>query len=57
MMYAVKRRDREIDRVLEKAEEAEAEGRTAWPGMTYEQGVAEGIRWMLGLTNDHPLEE
>ena len=27
------------------------------PGMTYEEGVKAGIEWVLGQTDDHPLED
>ena len=44
-MYEVKRTDEEIGDVLDICAEAEAEG-SAFSGMTYEQGVEAGIRWV-----------
>lgn len=38
----------EIDEQLNKAADATDEGRSNWPGMTYEEGVAAAIRWMIG---------
>ncbi len=45
----------EIDEVLNLAEEAEAERKTRWRGMTYEQGVAAAIRWLRGTSTDNPM--
>lgn len=39
-------RDEMLD-VIADADAAMDEG-SKWPGMTYEQGVAEGLRWALG---------
>lgn len=47
----------EIYEVITKAEEACDAGSTGLPFMTYEQGVAEMARWMLGETEDKPLSE
>ena len=38
----------EVDEVLNVAAEAEEKGKSAYPGMTYEQGVSAAIRWMRG---------
>jgi hypothetical protein len=57
MVYSIKRKDEEIDAVLNAASEAEDEGRTRLPGMSYEQGVAAGTNWVLGLVNDHPMTD
>lgn len=46
----------EIDDVLNECSEiADNEG-TKYPGMTYEQGVAAGIRWATGDDSTNPLE-
>lgn len=28
-----------------------------WPGMSYEQGVEAGIQWLVGDTDDNPMED
>jgi hypothetical protein len=38
----------EIDEVLNWCAEADEAGGSAYPGMSYEQGVAAGLRWLLG---------
>lgn len=47
--------EEQVDTVLNLASEAEEEGRSAYPGMTYEQGVLAGIRWMRGEETVPPL--
>lgn len=55
--YAVEVDPRDIDDVLNDAAESEETGRTRWPGSTFEQGVAAGIKWVLGLPDgEHPFE-
>jgi len=39
---------KEIDEVLNWCSEAEEEGISNYPGMTYEQGVKAGIDWLQG---------
>lgn len=55
--YQLERKPREIDDTLNAATEAEMLGKTNWPGMTYEQGVVAAIRWLLGLSDDNPMED
>jgi len=57
MRYELKRTNSQIDAVLNKAQEAEDEGATKVPGMTYEQGVKAGISWVLGDSNDDPMAD
>lgn len=47
----------EIDEVLNEALESEENGRTRWPGMTYEQGVAAALYWVTGNVEDSPMAE
>lgn len=54
-MYLLKRTNDEIDNVLNSAADWEERGGSAVPGMTYEQGVAAGIRWAIGDTEEHPI--
>lgn len=42
--------------VLNTCMEREDEGTSAFPGMTYEQGVAAALRWCLG-EGENPLED
>lgn len=48
--------DSEIDDVLNDANDSVDEGTSRWPGMSYEQGVAATLNW---LVNDDvsPFEE
>jgi hypothetical protein len=50
------RNEAEIDDVLNQCADAEDEGRSQYPGMTYEQGVRIGIEWLLGITDEAPFE-
>lgn len=56
-MYNITREDDEINEVLNKACESEDNGRSQWPGMTYEQGVKAAIDWITGATDDNPMED
>jgi len=55
--YEIKRTDQEINDVLNDCMEQETKGGSRWPAMTYEQGVAEGLRWVTGQSEDHPTQE
>ena len=51
-------RDRkEIDDQLNRTTEAVDSGATAWPGMSYEQGVENALRWVTGESDDPPMED
>lgn len=54
-MRTIVRPDREIDAVLNEAEESGERGKTQFPGKTYEEGILAAIQWMLGVSDDHPL--
>lgn len=45
-----------VDDVLNRCLESEDEGRSLYPGMTYEQGVRAAIEWLRGH-GSHPLDE
>lgn len=49
--------DNELWALLDQCTEAEDAGRSAYHGMSYEQGVKAGIMWVIGETREHPLEE
>lgn len=53
MSYRIQRDDSEIDDVLNDCDDQEEQGGSRYPGMTYEQGVAQAIRWLTGDW-DHP---
>ena len=57
MAYAIVRTDAEIDDVIGKCMDAENECRSAYPGMTYEQGVNEALRWVTGEIDDNPMAD
>jgi len=56
-IYEIRRTDQEIDEVLNDCLEQEIKGHSRWPAMTYEQGVAEALRWVMGESEDHPTRE
>ena len=45
------------DEIEDAINQAYASEGTRWPGMTYEQGVAEALRWCSGQTELHPLSD
>ncbi len=55
--YQNVRSNEEIDDVLNATVEAEATGQSRWPGMTYEDGVAAALRWVLGQSDSNPMED
>jgi hypothetical protein len=46
--------DEQIDKAIDKA--MESEGRSRWPGMTYEQGVDAALRWATGASDEAPMD-
>lgn len=52
--YQIQRSDAEIDAVLNVAREHEDSGERAYPGMSYEMGVAAGIEWACGIGDSEP---
>jgi hypothetical protein len=52
--YEVKRTVEEIDDLLNAVIEDEG---PRFPGMTFEQGLKDGIDWVTGETDEHPLGE
>lgn len=45
----------DVDKQLNKAWESIEKGTTRWPGMTFEQGVADTISWMTGDSDEPPF--
>ena len=56
-MYKLKPSDREIDKAIEEASDAVNDGRTKFPGATYESGVDAALRWAIGEEENHPLAD
>jgi len=52
-MYHIRRTDEEIDAMLRRC--IEENGR--FYGMTYEDGVEAGIRWLIGKEEEDPLDD
>ena len=48
--------DEDIEDQLELACEQLEDG-TRWPGMSYEDGVDAALRWVLGYTDDKPMDD
>lgn len=47
------------DRIAEVRDEAmllAIEGKSKWPGMSYEQGVEAALDWVLGERDESPME-
>ena len=51
------RTNKEIGDLLDAVSEAVDDGKRKYPGMSYEEGVIAGVRWILGLDDDHPYED
>ena len=47
----------EIDEQLNQTIDSVDEGSTKWPGMTYEQGVDNALRWVAGDSDQPPMED
>lgn len=56
-MYAIQRTEKEIDGLLNQCIEAEEKGKSKFPGMTYEQGIKDGIDWLTVKSTENPLSE
>lgn len=57
MPYDIARSDDEIDAVRNRVSEQENAGGSAWPGMTYEQGVEAALAWVTGEQDTNPMED
>lgn len=56
MEYRIVRSKQEIEEVMDRCFKAESEG-SAYPGMTYEQGIMAVIDWLTDPTQDPPFDE
>lgn len=52
----VKPTQQQIDKQLNLADKGFERG-TSFPGMSYEEGVKNAIEWIMGYTQDAPLDE
>jgi hypothetical protein len=57
MKYTLKRSDDEINAQLNTAAAWEDSGGSSVPGMTYEQGVAAALKWLIGDSDEWPIAE
>lgn len=53
----ITRSEQEICDLLNQCADAEETGVSTYPGMSYEQGVKAAIEWIIGDTNEHPINE
>lgn len=53
----IARTDAEVNELVDKCADAENNGTTRYPGMTYEQGIRAALEWVTGSQDGHPLEE
>lgn len=56
-MYDIARSNVEIDEQYNRALEAVDEGRTQYPGMTFEEGVIAVLDWLFRGTDTPPMED
>lgn len=52
----ISRTQEEIDDLMNQCSEAEDTGESKYPGMMYEQGIKAAIEWLIGDTDDNPLD-
>lgn len=55
-MYNLARTDSEIEAQIEEGIWCDDNGVTSFSGLTYEQGVKDALDWVVGNSNDRPLE-
>lgn len=47
----------EIDEQLNRAADQVEKGGSRWPGMSYEEGVSNALRWARGDSDEEPMED
>jgi len=57
MIYRIVRTEEEIDSLLNACSKRIDRGGSAYPGMTFEQGINDAIMWLTGQNDDHPYPE
>lgn len=55
MSYDIVRDEKEIEELKAQCEEQEAEGRSKFFGMTYEQGILAVLAWLADLDEEDPM--
>jgi len=56
-MFKLEKTEEEVDDIVNRCGEQESKGGSKWPGMTYEQGVRAALDWIVGWSDDHPLDD
>ena len=51
------RTEQEIFELLDQCNDAVNISTSVYPGMSYEQGVKAAIEWIIGDTDEHPINE
>lgn len=57
MVFRVLRTQEEIDELLNECNEQTTEGVSKFPGMSYEEGIIEVLRWLSEKNVTQPMEE
>lgn len=58
MDYTLARTEEEIDELLNECSDQIEKGGSKFPGMTYEEGIENALRWVIdGGWKVHPLED
>ncbi len=55
-MYTIKRTDEEIDQMLNRADIGVERGSLV-PGASFEQGIADAVRWITGDFDECPTDD
>jgi hypothetical protein len=53
----MERTEEEIQEQIDKAMEQRHTDPGKWSGMSYEQGVEDALEWVLGSSDDAPMDE
>jgi hypothetical protein len=53
----IEKTEGEIFAALDKAIESQTKERNRYSGMTYQEGIIHALDWILGRTEDPPLED
>lgn len=56
-MPEIVRSQEEIDDVLNKVSDQLDEGGSKFPGMSYEDGLRSMQAWLVGDSDDHPMDD
>lgn len=56
-MAQIARSAEEVQQQMDEAGAKVAEGGSQYPAMSYEEGVDYALRWVLGETEDKPMDD